>query len=594
MTIKGMIKIILVIIAVWLAVNAAAWVMVVHDFQTGVSVLGSMAQMEQTTRKLTQWLRWYPWLSLGAYRLPFISQAYKLVEAGNALAGEVIQASGEAESLGMTVLTGNGVEPEKWASLWDHKDGLAGKLEAVRGQLADARIEQLSQLFGQGPERQRVIDLLENAGKKMQSLAEIETVWPQMLGYANPQHYVVLTQNNMELWPTGGYLGSYVEFWLDKGALKNLKIESIDVPNGQIKGYVESPAPIVKYTHDGGTPGWRLRESNWNPDFPKAMPVIEWFFTEGGLKPIDTMAAINLIPVLDTLRVVGPVEIPDYGITLTADNFYQETEKNVEMGFFDGSTQKRDFLSQAGRQILNKIMNNPKEYLAQMLPILYRNLQTKQVMIATKEATTGAWLKQQGWDGSLINAGCVPNSEECIPDYLHINEANLGINKTNCCLDRQFRDKIGIAPGSAISHQLEMTYVNHNPAVPKPPEQWGGGYKAYVRLYVPKGSQLGSIKKDGVPITVQEITLESEENKTVIGFLVLVQGGQTGTFQVDYSVPAEKAAVTTNPTEYQLMIQKQSGVVNIPWEITVDNGVKAQNWQGQVDRDMRLGFKLLD
>ena len=406
---------------------------------------------------------------------------------------------------------------------------------------------------------------------------EIRNLVMKLLGYEGRQHYVVLLQNNMELWPTGGYMGSYAEFWTESGAIKDLKIEAIDVPSGQIKGYVAAPDPIVKYTHQGGTPGWRLRESNWEPDFPKASREIEWFFTEGGLEPIDTMVATNLIPIVEVLRVIGPITLLDYGVTVTADNFYQETQARVEMGFFDGSTQKRDFLGYLGRLMVEKIKNGNVNYL-KLGQILINSLETKQIMIATKDATMGAWLKEKNWDGSLW-----PMANE---DYVYVNEANLGINKTNCCIEREFNDEIEIATEAPqIKHQLMLKFVNRNPGTPKPPEAWGGGYQVYIRVYLPPNSEVGGITGLDREVRADSIIVEQREGKTIVGFLGEIGGGESGRYQLIYWVPTKS---TKEP--YELRIQKQSGVVSIPWNISVLKGNRTKTWQGQVDRDMTLSF----
>jgi len=382
------------------------------------------------------------------------------------------------------------------------------------------------------------------------------------LGFNGKKHVVVLTQNNMELWPTGGYLGSYAEFYLENGAVKNLSFQDIGVPNGQVKGYVKAPEPISKYVHLGGTPGWRLRESNWNPDFPEGAKAIEWFFKEGNVKPIDTLVAINLIPVADLLELVEPLSIDDYAISITKANFYLETQKHTSYAFFDGSTQKRDFLSSFGKRLLETLMSRSQISGVDMARVISTNLQNKQILVTTKEPQLAAFLHTAGWDGSLDQPTCPDENPNCLADYLHINETNVGINKTNCCIDRNLSDEIEILP-TVIRHHITMTYTNHNPAKPKPPLTWGGGYKAYERLYVPIGSTLVSVTENGKAIADNLIDKSIYADKQVFGFLGLIEGGLTGTYEVVYDVPKSGSGT------YQLRLVKQSGIDVVPWTITI-------------------------
>lgn len=68
-------------------------------------------------------------------------------------------------------------------------------------------------------------------------------------------------------------MGSYARL------LPQLQILDIYTPDGQLAGHVEPPAPIQKAFQNGE---WRLRDSNWDPDFTVAAPQDSLVSRAGG------------------------------------------------------------------------------------------------------------------------------------------------------------------------------------------------------------------------------------------------------------------------------------------------------------------------
>jgi hypothetical protein len=370
-----------------------------------------------------------------------------------------------------------------------------------------------------------------------------------LLGTDGRREYVVLLQNNMELRPTGGFMGSYALLRFELGELTHVSIEDIYTPDGQIKGYVPEPKPITQYLFNEGTPGWRLRDANWHPDFVESAKAIEWFFREGGLTAPDGFAAVTLNPLVDLLRRSGELRLADYGgIMIGADNFYAEAQNKAETDFFPGSTQKRDFLGSVAKQMLLTITEQPE-----MAPLVAQGvieaLSNKELLVYIPDVTGEAW-SAAGWDGSL---------RPFQSDFLMINEANVGITKANCCIRRSLVDEIRQDERGVI-HSLTLRYTNDNPPSPRPPHFWGGGYKNYLRVIVPKGSSLISVTIDEVPVEPALIDTEEFTNHMALGFLSLVPGGESSVVQIEYQVPV-------NPDNYSLLFQKQTGIGEWPLDI---------------------------
>lgn len=530
------------------------------------------------------WIKFYPVVSLGSYRAPLVNDIYQVLVLSSSVGQEMTTNIPKLTTIGRDFIGGTEIPLDEWQQIPDMLMRISDLAHEKQEALGSPIILTLVKISGnEDTFRQLIEGLWWTAGHR----EEVETFKNEMkslLGYDTRTHFVVLLQNNYELWPTGGYMGSYAEFWLDQGTMKQFQVQDIGVPNGQIKGYVEAPQPIVTYTHQGGTPGWRLRESNWDPDFTQAFPTISWFFTEGGLEPIDGMIGITLHPIIQTVEAIGPVYLPDYDVAVNSENFYQVTQTQAESGFFDGSYQKPDFIGDTAKQLLWKVETEPETILPRLAPIVIGNLKQKQILMTTTNEEVNRLLEQLNISGALWPVGCQNETEDCVADYIYVNEANLGINKTNCCIDRQFSDVIGIDNGQ-VTHELQLFFRNNNPGTPNPPIAWGGGYQAWTRLHLPDEAELLTLTRNGEEVDRTLIDEDFVDDKYVLGFPVLVPGDfGEATYQITYTVP-----VTSFSDQYELIIQKQSGVDKIPWDITVNNqGTESFS----IDRDIRLEYAI--
>lgn len=409
-----------------------------------------------------------------------------------------------------------------------------------------------------------------NATLPVKAVSELIPNLDILLGVTTPRSYVILLENNMELRPTGGFMGSYAVVKTHRGVLSSITVEDIYTPDGQIKGYVPEPEAIKKYLFNNEHPGWRLRDANWHPDFVESAKAIEWFLSEGGVSAPDGFGAITLNPLISVLRQTGPLALADYGgLKIDADNFYAEAQNHAEADFFPGSTQKRDFLTSLSKQLLFTITNQP-EVTSKLMPVFWRALAHKELLLYIPDVTGPSW-RLLGWDGSLRTSQS---------DYLMINEANVGSTKANCCIVRTLEDRIEPFE-DGIHHTLTLWYRNENPAAPQPPYFWGGGYKNYLRIIVPQSSWLATVTINDVLVEPSAIDEEVLKDKKAFGFLVLIQGGESATVQIRYTVPIDAK-------RYALLFQKQTGIRE--WPATWITPKEQRG--GTILRDELLHFRL--
>ena len=154
-----------------------------------------------------------------------------------------------------------------------------------------------------------------------------------LLGMDKPMKYLILFQNNMELRPTGGFIGSFSIISFDKGRMTEIVVNDVYSADGQLKGHVDPPEALRIHLGEGG---WYLRDANWDPDFSISADKIEWFLDKEINTKVDGVIAIDLSFVQKLLKITGPINLVDFSKTITAENIYINTQNEVESDFFPG------------------------------------------------------------------------------------------------------------------------------------------------------------------------------------------------------------------------------------------------------------------
>ena len=174
---------------------------------------------------------------------------------------------------------------------------------------------------------------------------------PSLLGQDQGKTYMVLFENNMELRPTGGFIGSFGLVSFDGGRLTDLAVNDVYSADGQLNGHVEPPAPIKNYL---GEANWWLRDSNWDPDFPTSAKRAEWFLDKEIGKKVDGAVAVDLSPIREILKITGPIFLSDYNLNISSDNLYEKTQSEVQDNFFPGTHKKASFITALSRNLFSE------------------------------------------------------------------------------------------------------------------------------------------------------------------------------------------------------------------------------------------------
>ena len=380
-----------------------------------------------------------------------------------------------------------------------------------------------------------------------------------MLGQSNRQRYILLFQNTSELRPTGGFPGSYALIEFSSGVMEKFIVDDIYNPDGQMKEKIIPPKPLQKIT-----PNWGMRDANWFVDFQSsAKKVAEFYYKDTGIL-VDGVVALNVDLIPEILKITGPVEMADFGITLDSDNFITEVQKEVEYERTKGDGQPKQILVEFGPKLLERLSGLGRDDWMKVFSVLVSGFEKKDILGYFAEPKLRDFALSNGFAGEIKD----PRDS----DFLMVVHSNIMGSKTDAVIDNSVSLNIENDRDGSLVHDLEIKR-KHN----------GGEFgfynkrnNDYVRVLLPEDAEIISISgnddfESGPLINYRQqgfvsdpdleryeskaektgnIEILSEGGKKSVAFWMVNDPGQTKTVKLRYKTPDYK----------NIYVQKQSGL----------------------------------
>lgn len=399
------------------------------------------------------------------------------------------------------------------------------------------------------------------------------TLYPQMGGFRKKQQYLILLQNSMELRPTGGFIGSVGRVTFSDGIMEDMQIIDVYEIDGQLKGHVDPPLPIREIL---GQEHWYLRDSNWNPDFSVSGETAAWFFEKETGDTVDGVIAVSLPVLTRLLHVLGSVDLPDFNERITESNFYAKSLLYTQADFFPGSTQKKDFLGSLVTALILRLTADQSMPENQLLQMIVDSIDARDIQFYFRDTALKQLVQQWGWAGAMDIAKCVniSTNDTCVGDGIAVVEANVGINKANYFVRHEGLTSVTISQDGSID---QVTTLNIKNVTPQETPEGGGAYHTYMRIYVPAGTVVKSVRLDGFDVPSRDtgdggvlsepyLVVEPTGYVTVIGLPFTVEPGHVRSLVVETQRVVSELA---QGGAYQFSIRKQAGVLTYPWHVVV-------------------------
>lgn len=406
-----------------------------------------------------------------------------------------------------------------------------------------------------------------------------------VLGAQGTRTYMVVFQNNSELRPTGGFMGSFAEVSFEHGAIADMRIPgggTYDV-QGQLKSFVSAPGPLQVVNAR-----WEFQDANWFPDFPTSARKMLWFYQKAGGPSVDGVLAINASVLEKMLTVLGPVTLAD-GKEFTAENVLFEVQKEAELTHEDASAPKA-VIGELTQAIFEKLETADAQKLVGVAGAFVDGFNNRDMQVYFSDNELESTMQSLGWTGEL---------RQTSDDYLMVVHTNVGGGKTDTIMTRDVTVDTFIEEDGTIENTVTLTQTHNGMANAL---FTGINNVDYVRLYVPKGSEFITGAGFEVPpsdvyqtaeypleidedlaLAMQNVTKDpvtetdiwEEDGKTVLGNWVQTAPGETQTVTFTYRLPwralrseegsaawhfAKQVLGAKEALSYGLVVQRQSGV----------------------------------
>lgn len=402
-------------------------------------------------------------------------------------------------------------------------------------------------------EFQKYSDLIKKTEENIKAIEKL-------LGLRYPHRYLILFQNNNESRPTGGFIGSVLLLDVNDGKLTESETIDVYTLDGQFHEYIEPPYEIKELTNE-----WRLRDSNYWPDFSVSGAKAAWFFQKEGGPSVDSVIAVNQSILEKFLELTGPIQVPGLKAPITSEN-YDTVLSYVIESKLSGAKDPKEVLKNLVPLVQRELLK--KENFIELIKIIKDEITRKNILAYSGDMDVEKFFDNTKMSGKMLK----PAENE---DYLSVVTTSISGNKSDKFIEQELLHDTWISKNGEIINQLSVTRAHTWSS--KILWQWQnilsefgftemsetvkdilgrGQNKSVVRVYIPKGSEI--LETTSIP----DIEKKYDEtlDKEYFIFRMEVAQGEEETATIDYKLPFK---LKFSPLlTYKLNVQKQPGNTN--------------------------------
>ncbi|MFK7780542.1 MAG: DUF4012 domain-containing protein [Candidatus Gracilibacteria bacterium] len=387
-------------------------------------------------------------------------------------------------------------------------------------------------------------------------------IFLNLLGNDSERKYLILFQNNDEIRPTGGFIGSLATITIKDGKVIDFVDDDVYAYEWEINKIYQDkkPAPegLNKITETFG-----LRDANYFIDFDSSSESINFFLNKIG-KKVDGIIYINQNTILDFLKYTGGIEFDKIDEIITEENFSLIISTLVEAQTFKVGTlgTAKQILFDFANIFIGELKER-KDYFA-YLDILQKNIRSRDLVIYSFNPEENNLLWRLGLNGKI-------NYSDSL-DFSYPVFTSVGGNKSDRYIELKYKKEIEKNADCSIDTNLRIFRTHFfskfeekkvNDLLDKHPLnnktrtdviniQGKGENKAYVRVVLPKEAIIE--EKEGMNINTYEQT-------QVVDFYINTRLLETTNYDINYTIPNNECE------PYDFKFYKQPGIRDYYFEI---------------------------
>lgn len=367
-----------------------------------------------------------------------------------------------------------------------------------------------------------------------------------ILGVDGPKRYLVLLANNDETRGSlGGFPGSYLIMDCDGGRIKNLEFHDIYEIRGQKKEAVAPPKQLQLITEN-----FEIQDAaGWFLDYrTTAQKAMEYYQLSDVGTTVDGVFTISSQIIPDLLKITGPIQLPQYNVTIDRNNYLETIESEVESVEARQTQQPKKIVEAFFNNLLSKLLTQQGNNWLGMLDVLDTALQEKKILLYFADPKLEEFAYQNNAAGELKDAD----------NYLAVYSYNIGGGKTDRDITENIRQMTSLDPNGTLKNQVEITRAHQ-------PQNRMSAIKnvSWIRVALPMEAEVKEVvgfdkplpplhpapataRPDPVVADIEnsaerlydgQVWVTTEDGKKVVGFWLTLEPGTQKTVRVAYDVP---------------------------------------------------------
>ncbi len=459
-------------------------------------------------------------------------------------------------------------------------DGTIGNVLASTSGLKNS-VSELQGVKGFGSLEPAMRDYYLSYGSELYGLQSFIGDLRNLLASPEEQRVLIMFQNDSEIRPAGGFLGSYGVLSVQGGEMKDLAVQDIYWPDSPLNFNLKLiPPKALQHT----TTDWGARDANWFFNFPDSAEAVLSFLESSKVYAASSTKFAGAIAintkVLETLiGAVGPLTLQGYDTTITKDNFLEVLQREVETGpdKQPGKNPKR-ILSVLAPVLLQRLEALSPDEVKALLGALGEHIANKDIMFYFRDNNIENALASYGVDGSVYT---LPTG--FWGSYLAVVNADVAGGKTDAVMKQNVEAwiDVGIDGSSVVNVAVKRSHTGT-----KNEDPWyQQDNKDYLKLFTNDGAELLSLQGNTVRPDVNGVygkeymtypalaKIEAtrvylpdegawsmeEAGKEVFSTWLMTKMGETKELDMRFRDPAVGGFALAPGAVYQFVFDKQSG-----------------------------------
>jgi hypothetical protein len=305
-----------------------------------------------------------------------------------------------------------------------------------------------------------------------------------LLGVGQPRTFLVQTMDRAELRATGGFTGQYGELQISGGRIAPFSLHDIATIEYADNSPTTGNLAPAQYRSWWPFANWGLRDANLSADFPTSAQLIIQQYSLEMHRQVDGVIMFTPFLIEHILQVTGPLHIPQYNETITAQNlearlhYYQLDNagiRKIELieHVTDPAQARKLFTSRVAHMLMDTVRHAPPGELLAIGLQLLQDLKTRDLQVYVTNPQIESLLIHYGYAGQI--------DRSTNHDGIYIVQANVSASKASQYVHTIIHDTVTLDAQGGATHELQLRLVYNQIG----PVYGLDTYRDYIRVYVP-------------------------------------------------------------------------------------------------------------